>query len=60
VLVPGLSGYAVSGGVVMPLVVVVPGAHPALDPAAGAQLVVPRGAGVAPGVVLVGVVDRVP
>jgi hypothetical protein len=35
----------------------VPGAHPAPAPIAGAQLVAPSGAGVAPGVVFVGVGD---
>jgi hypothetical protein len=42
--------------VLIPFVVLpVPGAHPPAEPAEGAQLDVPSGAGVAPGVVFVGV-----
>jgi hypothetical protein len=49
--VGGLSGYAVSGGVLMPLLTVpVPGAQPEAVSVEGAQLVVPKGAGVVPGV----------
>lgn len=58
---PGLTGYGVCGGVLIPFMLVpVPGAHPAPAPIAGAHLVDPSGAGVAPGVVSAGLVVKAP